>query len=133
MKRPQIMFYSNMKLRLQSHKIAILINSQNPKLDMVLLYMACKDEKEAKKISIHLLKKRLIACANIFPIKSMYWWNCKVANENETAIIAKTSDKNFKKAANEAKRIHSYRIPCIMRISAAANKEYEAWAKKEMA
>ena len=99
---------------------------------MTLVYITCKDEKEAEKISMHLLKKRLIACSNVFPIKSMYWWGGKIANDNEYAIIAKTSNKNFKKVESEAKRLHSYGIPCILKINAKANKVYEDWANKEM-
>ena len=99
---------------------------------MTLVYITCKDKKEAEKISMHLLRKRLIACANIFPIKSMYWWQGKIANDNENVIIAKTSTKNFKKVVSEVKKIHSYEIPCILRINATANKEYGAWANKEM-
>ena len=99
---------------------------------MALVYITCRDKKEAEKISSRLLKKRLIACANIFPVKSMYWWKNKIVSENENAIIAKTSNKNFKKAAAEVKKLHSYEIPCILRINAAANKEYKEWAKKEM-
>lgn len=99
---------------------------------MTLVYITCKDKKEAEKISLHLLRKRLIACANIFPIKSMYWWNNKIVNDNENVIIAKTNNKNFKKAVAEVKKLHSYEIPCILRINATANKEYEDWANREM-
>ena len=99
---------------------------------MTLIYITCKNKNEAEKISIHLLKKRLIACANIFPIKSMYWLNSKLVNGNENVIIAKTNNKNFKNALIEIRKIHSYKIPCILRISAAANKDYEEWAGKEM-
>ena len=99
---------------------------------MTLVYITCKDEKEAKKISIHLLKKRLIACANIFPIKSMYWWNNKIVNDNESAVIAKTKNKRFERVAAEVKKIHSYTIPCILKIDAISNKEYERWVNKEV-
>lgn len=99
---------------------------------MVLVYITCKDKKEAERISLHLLRKRLIACANIFPIKSLYWWDKRIVGGRENAIIAKTNSKNFKKAAREVKKMHSYTIPCILRINAAANKDYEAWASKEM-
>lgn len=99
---------------------------------MTLVYITCKDSKEAEDISIHLLKKRLIACANIFPIKSMYWWQGKIANDSENVIIAKTNNKNFKKIGIEVKKMHSYEIPCILKINATANKEYEAWANKEL-
>ena len=99
---------------------------------MTLVYMTCKDENEAKKVSMHLLRKRLIACANIFPIKSIYWWKGKITKSSEHVMIAKTSNKNFKKLESEVKRIHSYEIPCILRIDAVANKEYEEWMKKEI-
>lgn len=99
---------------------------------MTLVYITCKDEKEAKTISLHLLKKRLIACANIFPIKSMYWWNKKIVNDKEIVVIAKTNNKNLKKIEYEVKKLHSYEIPCILKINANANKEYDEWAKKEM-
>ncbi len=99
---------------------------------MTLVYITCKDRKEAEKVSMCLLRKRLIACANIFPIKSMYWWKVKIVNANEFAIIAKTSNKNFRKIVNEVKKLHSYQIPCILKIDSFANKEYEAWANKEM-
>ena len=98
---------------------------------MIFLYTTCKDKKEAEKISMHLLKKRLIACANMLPIKSMYWWNYKIVNDSEYAVLAKTNSKNYKKAVDEVKKIHSYKIPCILRIEARANKEYEDWLGKE--
>lgn len=99
---------------------------------MTLAYIICKDAVEAEKISSHLLKKRLIACANIFPIRSMYRWKKKIVNEAENVIIAKTSEKNFDKVASEVKKIHSYKIPCILKIDSKANKEYWKWAEKEM-
>jgi periplasmic divalent cation tolerance protein len=100
-------------------------------MDMTWIYVTCKDEKEAEKISMLLLKKRLVACANIFPIKSMYWWNGKLEKSKETAIIAKTTGKNLNKAEKEIKKAHSYEVPCILKINAGASKEYMAWLKKE--
>ena len=98
---------------------------------MISVYITCKDKKEAIKISKHLLKKRLIACSNIFPIKSMYWWNKKIVNDNEIVILAKTTNKNYEKIKKEVKKLHSYDIPCILKINIKANKEYEKWVKKE--
>ena len=99
---------------------------------MTLVYITCKDKKEAETISMHLLKKRLIACANIFPIKSMYWWDKKIVNGNENVVIAKTNNKNFENVVREVKKIHSYTIPCILKIDASANEDYGQWANKEL-
>jgi len=97
---------------------------------MTLAYITCKDSKEAEKISSYLLKKRMIACANIFPIKSTYWRNSKIVHDKEYVVIAKTNNKNFKKLEDEVKKIHSYDIPCSLKINADANKEYKKWANK---
>lgn len=99
---------------------------------MVLVYITCKNKAEAKKISLALLKKRLIACSNIFPIASMYWWNKKIINDKEYVILAKTTEKNYKKIEKEVKKIHSYKIPAIIKINAKTNKDYEKWVKKEV-
>lgn len=108
-----------------------LINSGILISSMILVYIVCKDKKEAKKISLRLLKKRLAACANLFSTSSLYWWKGKIINDNEFAIIAKTTNKNYEKIKSEVKKIHSYKIPCILKIKAGANEEYGAWVKKE--
>ncbi len=99
---------------------------------MTLIYITCKDEQEARKISMHLLKERLIACANMHPIQSLYWWQGKIVDNNETVIIAKTLEKNYGKIKEEVKKIHSYDIPCILKIDAEANESYDNWVKKEV-
>ncbi len=96
------------------------------------MYITCKGRKEAENISKRLLEKRLVACSNMLPIKSMYWWEGKIVDGDEVVIIAKTSEKNFPKAEKEVKRLHSYKVPCILKIEAKANNEYEEWAEKEM-
>lgn len=98
---------------------------------MALIYIPCKDSKEARKISLHLLEKRLIACANIVPIRSMYRWKEKIVRDKEVLIIAKTTDKNYSEIKKEVKKVHSYELPSIIKISSISNKEYDAWVKKE--
>ena len=47
-------------------------------------------------------------------------------------VIAKTIDKNYNKIKKEVKKVHSYEIPCILKIKAEANKTYNNWIKKEI-
>jgi periplasmic divalent cation tolerance protein len=100
-------------------------------MDFILLYITNPTKKEAEKISRHLLENRLIACANIFPVKSLYRWKGEIADENEFIVIAKTTENNFEKVKNEIERIHSYEIPCVIKIKASANKKYFKWLEKE--
>ncbi|MBI1970258.1 divalent-cation tolerance protein CutA [Candidatus Woesearchaeota archaeon] len=94
---------------------------------MIILYVTCKDTAQAKAIAAMLLKKRLIACANLFPITSMYEWKGKMMDDNEVVLLCKTTKNRADAAEREIKRVHSYKCPCIIKIPCKANKEYEQW------
>lgn len=98
---------------------------------MLLIYITCKDNKEAKRIGKQLLEKRLIACTNMYPIESMYWWENKIQEDKEVVLLVKTGEKNYEKVKEEVQKLHSYEIPCILRIKAEANEEYNKWVEKE--
>ena len=99
---------------------------------MVLAYIICKNEAEALRISNHLLKKRLIACANLFPIRSLYRWKGKPMDDKEVAVLAKTVEKKFSAVRKEVEKMHSYEVPCILKLQAQANAIYERWVEREV-
>jgi periplasmic divalent cation tolerance protein len=94
---------------------------------LIFVYITNPTRTEAKKIGLHLVKKKLAACANIFQIESIYPWEGKIADEKEFVLIAKTDAKNYGKIVKEVGRIHSYTIPCIIKIPVIANKKYDKW------
>jgi periplasmic divalent cation tolerance protein len=95
----------------------------------IFVYITNPNEKHAKKVALHLLKKKLIACANISPIDSLYWWKGNLEESKEYVLIVKTRKENWNKLKTEVKRIHSYSVPCITKINVNANKEYEDWLR----
>ncbi|MBW2970541.1 divalent-cation tolerance protein CutA [Candidatus Woesearchaeota archaeon] len=101
---------------------------------MITVYITCSDHKEAKRISLHLLEKKMVACANLFPITSFYWWKNKIQQSGETVILAKAPERNFKEIEKEVKKLHSYKVPCICAWKAAhVNKDYSDWVENETA
>src|SRR3989344_600938 len=98
-----------------------------------LLYVICNDKKEAKKIALKLLEKRLIACANIVPsVESVFRWKGKIANAKECLMLCKISKKDFKKAGKIILKMHSYEIPCIALLDVDnLNKSYSKWLLRE--
>ena len=99
---------------------------------MIIFYITCKNKAEAEKISFHLIKQKLIACANIFPINSLYKWKGKLQKDKEYVLLAKTIKTKVKQVEKEVKKIHSYDIPCIIKKEVTANKEYLRWIKNEI-
>lgn len=95
----------------------------------IFVYVTNPSKKEANRIALYLLKKKLIACANIFPIDSAYWWKGKIEKAKEYVLIAKTKRENWEEVKNGIKKIHPYSIPCITKIDVEAIKEYENWLK----
>ena len=86
---------------------------------------------EAKKVVYYLLGKGLIACANFFNMESCFRWENKIEMEKEVVTILKTKDKNWNEVREEIKKIHSYQLPCILKIEAGCNKEFDDWVNLE--
>ena len=100
--------------------------------DYKLFYMTCKNKVEANKIAYALVKKDLVACANIIPnIKSYFKWNNKKINVlKESILIGKTVKKNINKIILYVKKISSYDCPCIVFVDIEnGNKEFLSWIK----
>lgn len=93
----------------------------------LVFYITYPDEATARSISENLVKQRLAACANVFPIQSVYWWEGAVQLEGEWVSILKTrlSLEDALEKAIEA--LHPFEVPCIMRFEARANAAYEHW------
>ncbi|MBU1131023.1 divalent-cation tolerance protein CutA [Patescibacteria group bacterium] len=99
---------------------------------MILIYTVCKNKTEAKKIAAMLLKLKLIACANWWPIESIYRWKDKVVDDKEAAMILKTRKNYYKKIESVIKKIHSYEMPCIIKLSVdQVEKKYKDWLVQE--
>ncbi len=100
--------------------------------DYKLFYMTCKNKVEANKIAYALVKKDLVACANIIPnIKSYFKWNNKKVNIiKESVLIGKTVKKNINKIILYVKKISSYDCPCVVFIDIKnGNKDFLSWIK----
>ncbi len=98
---------------------------------MIDIYVTCNDKQEAVKIAEHLLKLKLAGCANIFPIESLYWWQGKIVEDKEIAMLIKAQEKNYSIIEKEIRKLHSYTVPCIIAINVKrANKAYLKWLKE---
>ncbi|MDP7115738.1 MAG: divalent-cation tolerance protein CutA [Candidatus Woesearchaeota archaeon] len=99
---------------------------------MAIVYITCKNRAEARRIAKELLSKRLIACANYFPISSLYRWKGKIVDDREIALLCKSSKKQFHNIKKEVKALHSYEVPCIQLLESESNKDFADWVKKEL-
>lgn len=101
-------------------------------MKFIFVYITNPTKKEAEKIARRLLEKRLIACANIFPVGSFYWWKDKIEHGKEYALIGKTKEKYYRKIIKEVEKIHSYSVPCVAKLPAFFNEKYKKWLVGEI-
>lgn len=69
----------------------------------------------SRKISRRVIEERLAACANIFPIHSIYRWKGEAVEEEEHAILLKIRSEDFEALRNAVLEIHPYEVPCVVR------------------
>lgn len=101
-----------------------------PKL--IFVYITASSKQEAKRLAKHLLERRLIACANIFAVESIYRWKNKIEESKEHVLIAKSAKSKFKKIQQEIEKIHSYSTPCIAKFEVQANEKFACWLNEQL-
>ncbi|OQD58222.1 CutA-like protein [Methanobrevibacter arboriphilus JCM 13429 = DSM 1125] len=101
---------------------------------MVLIYVTTSNEEEAIKIGDLVVKERLAACSNVISnMKSTYWWEGNLENDNEAILILKTLEKNVENIFDLVSSVHSYDNPCILALPVLnVAEKYLEWIKDEI-
>ena len=94
----------------------------------ILIYITCANKEETRRIAKGLIEEKLIACANIFPMESIYWWQESIEESMEYVLIAKGMEKDFDALTSRVKNLHSYEVPCIITVPITnGNADYLSW------
>jgi len=95
--------------------------------------VTCRDKVEAKRIATLAVKRRLAACANWFPVRSIYWWEGRLERAGETAVVFKTTAARVKALIQAIRKAHSYKVPCIEALPILeGNADYLRWIRDEV-
>lgn len=99
---------------------------------MIFIYITCKDKTEAQKIGETLVKEKLAACVNFWPIQSIYRWHRKIVKDKEFILVVKTLKSKFRKIEARVKELHSYQVPCLVGLAVSKiSQKYFNWLKRE--
>lgn len=93
--------------------------------DKVVVLVTCGNADEASRIARTLVDQRLAACVNIStPVRSIYRWQGKLADEQEVLLVVKTARPLFDRVRRAVEKLHSYQVPevvCLPIIDGAPN------------
>jgi len=102
-------------------------------MNVFFVYVTAANEAEAERIARTVVEERLAACANLLgAIKSVYWWEGKMCEGEETGLVLKTSETRKSELIDRIKQLHSYDCPCIVCLPIAdGNSDFLQWIKAE--
>jgi periplasmic divalent cation tolerance protein len=100
--------------------------------DYIVIFITVGSEQEGEKIARGLTEKRLVACVNIIPkIRSFYWWEEKLCEDEEVLLIAKSRKYLFPEICRMVKELHSYQVPEIIAFLLwDGSRDYLQWVKE---
>jgi periplasmic divalent cation tolerance protein len=65
------------------------------------------------------LDRRLIACANLLPVDSRYWWKGRVESASESLVLFKTVPRRVEALLRFLKESHPYEVPEVAELDVA--------------
>ncbi|MFO1154647.1 MAG: divalent-cation tolerance protein CutA [Rhodospirillales bacterium] len=104
-------------------------------MSVAFVYVTAGTKEEAASIGRTVVGERLAACANVLPaITSIYWWEGKLEDADESALILKTRVELIAPLTARIKALHSYSCPCIVALPVAGgNAAFLDWVRAETA
>jgi periplasmic divalent cation tolerance protein len=100
-------------------------------MNPIIVMTALPNTEEAKTLANLLLKKKLVACAQVqSEMTSVYEWQGKLETSKEVALHLKTFEQYYKQIEETIKEHHSYDVPEIIAIKIEKiSEEYLSWMK----
>lgn len=101
--------------------------------DAHLIYLTAPSHDEAIALAQTLVGERLAACANVLgQITSVYWWDGKLNQEPEVALVLKTRTDLVEALTARVRELHSYDCPCVVALPiSGGNPEFLRWIATE--
>src|SRR5262249_51942504 len=102
--------------------------------DSIVIFVTAGAEAEAEAIARALVEEQLAACVNILsPIRSIYRWQGKVADDREWLLVIKTRAERFAAVESRVKALHSYQVPEIIALPIVVGAEgYLRWLRESV-
>jgi len=103
-------------------------------MEINMIYITAGSKDEAKRIGKALINTGLAACVNIIEnMTSMYMWDGKLQDANETILIAKTTKERVSGLIEKVNALHSYDCPCIVSLPVSGgNPAFLKWVADEV-
>jgi periplasmic divalent cation tolerance protein len=100
----------------------------------LLITTTLESRADAEKLGTLLLRKRLVACAQISgPVSSSYWWQGEIVSAEEYVLTMKSDELRYQELEEVLRAAHPYEVPEILAtVIAHVSEGYRQWLEKEL-
>ncbi len=106
-----------------------MIRNKNLSTGAIIIISTFANEKSLRDTAHEMIvNAKLCACVNYTKVRSLYWWENKLNDEEEFIALFKTTKKKARELRSRIAKQHPYDIPEILQISIdKASKPYLDW------
>jgi periplasmic divalent cation tolerance protein len=106
------------------------LEAKHMETDLLAVYTTLPGRDAADQLATSLVEDRLAACANCFPVDSVYSWQGQIERAGEWAVVLKTRRELWPRVRDRIRAIHPYEVPAIVAYGVAeALPEYAEWVR----
>lgn len=99
--------------------------------DLVIVYTTLPDRGTADRVARVLVEERLAACANAYPVESVYRWQGRLEQASEWALALKTRQALYAAVERRIRELHPYEVPAVVAYDITAGlPDYLAWIRE---
>ncbi len=88
--------------------------------------------KQADTLARELVRRRLVACASLLPVRSHYRWQGQLQSSDEVKLLLKTSPDQLAGLQAALAELHSYQTPEWIHWEAASDAAYGQWLLEQL-
>lgn len=99
---------------------------------LILVLTTESSLERAEALARTLLDKRLVACASLFPVSSLYHWQGRLERSDEVQLLLKTTPEQLEALHACVLAHHSYALPEWIQWPASTAGAYGPWCLQQL-
>jgi periplasmic divalent cation tolerance protein len=101
-------------------------------VEIIIFYIPFGSIEEATASGSLAIEKHLAACANIFPMQSIFPWEGQMQHDHEIVLILKTIPALKDQLRDFIASVHTYETPAILSWPVEVNDAYGRWISEQI-
>lgn len=97
---------------------------------LILVLTTEADGERAEALARALLERRLVACASLLPVRSLYRWQGRIESAGEVQLLLKTTEERLEELRAALVQLHGYDTPEWIHWPAGTGGDYGRWCRE---